>query len=145
MARLPVIRQAKPSDCHGCGVCCFHMGYPAFELPVAQRTEAELESDPELQQLAKDPRMRKRLTSGTPGEKNWHNLTDDLRTEWEEFVRAYQPPSPGELDPPCFWLNEETRLCKHHEYRPNVCRNFAIGSTGCLDWRRFYSDRIQSF
>jgi Fe-S-cluster containining protein len=119
------------------------MGYPAFVLPVAARTEAELESHPELRQQAKDPQTRKRLLAGMPGERNWYNLTDDLRIEWEEFVRTYQSPRQGELDPPCFWLNEETRLCKHHEYRPDVCRNFDIGSSGCLDWRKFYSDRVQ--
>ncbi len=134
-------------DCNGCGVCCLHMGYPAFILPQTPRTEAEIDADPKLKKLALDPRTRKRLLEGIPGEDYWHKLPEHLRDELNEFVSDYRIPAadnPDELDGPCFWLDPETRLCKHHEHRPNVCRDFDIGSKGCLDWRWHYADRIET-
>ena len=143
MSQLPIVGSEKPVECHGCGVCCFHMGYPAFILPQEPRTEAEIEQDPDLRRLAEDSSARKRLLAGVKGEEHWFRLPENLKRELEEFVRSYTPPLEGELDPPCFWLDEETRLCKHHEYRPRVCRDFEIGSSQCLEWRKVYEDRIQ--
>lgn len=32
---------------------------------------------------------------------------------------------------PCVWLNAETGLCNHYDYRPDACRRFEIGSDLC--------------
>jgi Fe-S-cluster containining protein len=37
---------------------------------------------------------------------------------------------------PCIWLDGETRRCRHYEYRPRACREFAVGGTDCRDARR---------
>lgn len=37
---------------------------------------------------------------------------------------------------PCGWFNMETRQCRHHEHRPRVCRDFAIGAEYCINLRR---------
>ncbi len=37
---------------------------------------------------------------------------------------------------PCIWLDVETRRCRHHECRPNVCRDFDIGEEDCLAARK---------
>ena len=103
-------------DCNGCGVCCFHMGYPSYV------TGSETQ----------------------PAEPHWVSLPEDLRVELEEYVATYQPPKDGELDGVCFWLDPKTRLCKHHEYRPNVCRDFPVGGSGCRGWRDHYRDQIQT-
>jgi Fe-S-cluster containining protein len=42
------------------------------------------------------------------------------------------------LDGPCCWFNQETGLCQHHAHRPNVCREFEPGSSGCREWRIYY-------
>ncbi len=32
---------------------------------------------------------------------------------------------------PCLWLDPHTKLCKHYEYRPQLCRDFFCGDE-CL-------------
>ena len=112
MSRLPELPQVE--DCQGCGVCCLHMGYPAFMDPVESSFDARY----------------------------WAALPDDLRDELIEVMDNYQPPAAGQLDGPCVWLDLDTRQCKHHEYRPQVCRDFPVGGSGCRSWRWHYRDRI---
>lgn len=48
------------------------------------------------------------------------------RDGWPDFV-------------PCFWLDLETRKCKHYEHRPEVCRDaLVINDDGCRHWREEY-------
>jgi len=141
-SKLPVV------NCEGCGVCCFHMGYPAYVLPREPMTEAEIESNHELsQRAAKDKRFKQDLLDGHPGESHWHRMPDDLRAQWQAHVDGYQQPNYDgtveSLDGPCIWLDMETRHCIHHEYRPNICRDFKADSPGCHDWRKHYADRIK--
>ncbi len=112
---LPVL------DCRGCGVCCLHMGYPAFNLSVEQ---LEQPGEPmSLNSAAKADWAR------------WQQMPEALRRPILGLMEVYQPPVDGGLDGPCTWLDPETKLCRHHEHRPQVCRDFEIGSQGCLDWR----------
>ena len=41
-------------------------------------------------------------------------------------------------DPACIWLDRKTMKCRYYEYRPMICREFAIGSEDCLGWRQQY-------
>ena len=84
---------------------------------------------------------RDELLAGHDGEKFWHLLPDDLRAEWTSFVASYE--REGELDGPCFWFDMETRMCKHHQHRPNVCRDFETGSAECRSWRKQYQELIR--
>lgn len=146
------IRQEKSSlpviaDCEGCGVCCFHMGYPAFRIPVKPLTDEEIDADPNLvRRIADNPQLRSILRNGDPGETHWHSLPEDLKSEWEAYVHGYQIPDygsePETFDGPCIWLDLETRRCQHHEHRPRVCREFEVASTTCRQWRAYYPDRI---
>ena len=77
-----------------------------------------------------------------PPESHWLDLPSDLKQELLDYIADYQAPPEGELDGSCFWLDKETRLCKHHTHRPNVCRDFSVGSKGCLQWREFYREEI---
>ena len=52
-----------------------------------------------------------------------------LSTDWDDE------------DKPCFWLDVETRLCRHHEYRPDVCREFEVGTPSCHGFR--YTSQVQ--
>lgn len=141
-SNLPVI------SCEGCGVCCFHMGYPAFVLPREPMTDAEINSDPELAKLPEGSRKRADLLAGHPGESWWHALPKDLKDELTEHMSRYQTPAyDGTLesfDGPCIWLDTESRLCRHHLHRPNVCRDFETGCGECLRWRKVYEDKIQN-
>ena len=113
------------------------MGYPAFMLPRAKATAEEIDQAPHLQQLLANGWTRQELLDGHPGESHWHNLPEPLKNEWKEFVAGYKKTE--ELDGKCFWLDPETNLCKHHEFRPNVCRDFEAGSSECRQWRRHFS------
>ena len=115
------------------------MGYPAFIQPSNPLTAEAIEADPQLRELAKNSRTRQQLLDGNPGEEFWHSLPDHLRVELEAFVANYSV-AESELDPPCFWLDMNTRLCKHHEQRPRVCRDFAVGSRVCREWRDHYGN-----
>jgi Fe-S-cluster containining protein len=33
---------------------------------------------------------------------------------------------------PCVWYDLEARSCRHYEWRPDVCRSFAVGGADCL-------------
>ncbi len=124
-------------DCRGCGVCCFHMGYPAFNL-----------SNDHLEKLAAGIQLSSEEASQLgPAAKadleRWVRMPENLRKGLLEEIRSYQPVD-GELDPVCSWLDPTTRLCKHHEHRPQVCRDFDIGCQQCVAWRRVYQHKITS-
>ncbi len=128
------------ANCDGCGVCCLHMGYPAFMLPRAP-ISFDSELTKETQQLLISGWTQAELESGTDGESHWHNLPEELRTEWLDYVKNYE--SVEELDGPCFWFDMESRQCKNHPYRPQVCRDFEVGSETCHQWRRHYHHTIK--
>ena len=136
------------ADCNGCGVCCLHMGYPPFIRPAEPKSPEEIDSDERLvAEIAEDPLRRQELLEGRDGEKWWYRLPDDLRIELDQFIASYQHRNYGEtvatFDGPCCWFNMETRQCRHHQHRPNVCRDFETGSPQCHEWRRYYSDKIR--
>ena len=137
---LPVV------ECGGCGVCCFHMGYPAFVTPKDPLSIAEVELMEAESGKSFSLEQRERLLSGHPGESHWHQLPADLKQQWQEHVDNYQLPKYGKtldtFDGPCIWLDTETRMCKNHLYRPNVCRDFETGNPECLQWRDVYQDKI---
>jgi Fe-S-cluster containining protein len=142
-SELPVI-----AACEGCGVCCFHMGYPAYILPREPMTHAQIDSDPELlKEIESDPLRRQELLNGHPGESYWHAMPKELKEEWSAHVAQYSKPEYGEdpstFDGPCIWLDMETRQCKNHEFRPRICRDFETGSPECLEWRSYYRDKIE--
>lgn len=122
------------------------MGYPAYITPRDPMTEAEIDRREEEQGKKFSDIRRAELLAGHPGESYWHELPSDLKSELEAHMADYQKPKYGKtldtFDGPCIWLDMETRMCKHHTVRPNVCRDFETGSRECLDWRRTYEDRI---
>ncbi|QEG23119.1 Flagellin N-methylase [Mariniblastus fucicola] len=110
-------------------------------------TEEEIDADPVLSKLPKGSRRRKDLIAGNPGESWWHELPKELKVPLVEHMKNYvRPKYDGTLesfDGPCIWLDQETRLCKHHLHRPNVCRDFETGCGECLQWREVYSGQIK--
>lgn len=36
---------------------------------------------------------------------------------------------------PCIWWEPATGMCRHHDIRPNVCREYVIGEDLCLETR----------
>ena len=110
-------------------------------LPAEPLTMEQIQADPKLKEQARDPEIMRHLLEGHPGESFWHALPDHLRRELE-MVLTEEKDSGVTMDGPCIWLDPDSRRCRHHEYRPSVCREFEIGSQECLDWRRTYRSSI---
>jgi Fe-S-cluster containining protein len=123
------------------------MGYPAYVTPRDPMTSAEIDALQQQTGNTFSARRRKEMLAGHPGESHWHNVSDELKAELEAYIASYEKPKYGQtldtFDGPCIWLDMETRMCKHHTVRPNVCRDFETGSPECLDWRRTYEDKIK--
>jgi Fe-S-cluster containining protein len=115
--RLNVITEAvTKADCKGCGACCRHVGHPMFWWDV--------------------------WGEGRPEEKYWTRLPKHLKREveahWEKRLADYEAglrDTTDDYGEPCFWLLPDG-TCKHHEYRPEVCRDFEVGGEDCLRFRR---------
>ena len=60
-------------------------------------------------------------------------IPPELQQEVKQYAKllAAVPYPPG----PCLWFDVTTRKCRHHEHRPNVCREFPIGEEDCLAYR----------
>jgi Fe-S-cluster containining protein len=103
---LPVIE-----SCDGCGGSCCRV----VTLPPFRRVFAEA------------------------GEEAWERLRWD-RPELREGLlaaeRAIKASGSPTFGSPCLWLDGETGRCRHHEFRPRACREFAVGGVDCRDARR---------
>lgn len=64
-------------------------------------------------------------------------LPDALRDEiaWHQKEEEDAGWTRHERGLPCIWLDPETRLCTQYAYRPDRCRDFPVGDTGCAFWR----------
>lgn len=98
-----------PSSCDGCGVCCQGIGSPI--VLYASRPHYAVPHPfrpPDLPQ----------------------ELVDEINQHFSGLLRGQEPQES------CLWFDFQTRLCKHHEYRPQVCRDYEIGGRECLRERR---------
>ncbi len=83
-----------------------------------------------------------RASEGQPDEEFWLMLPEDLKQELNAYIAGYLHPKASQLDGPCCWYDQDLRCCKHHEYRPRVCRDFAVGCADCIGWRRQLIDDV---
>ena len=74
-------------------------------------------------------------TDTQPPEEHWELLPMELKKELTQFAASYRAPLKGDLDGPCFWFDQVSRRCRHHQHRPRVCREFQVGGRDCLAWR----------
>lgn len=93
-------------DCTGCGACCTHMVSPPFLC---------LDDDEEFAALkTRRPDLAAELVADIE-----RRIRDGDRTD----------------DAPCTWLDPGTMRCRHYEDRPEICREFEMGSEDCLAHR----------
>ena len=51
---------------------------------------------------------------------------------------AYASLDRDEEEVPCCWLDLQTKQCRFYEFRPDICRDFEVGSEACIGSRRLY-------
>jgi Fe-S-cluster containining protein len=61
----------------------------------------------------------------------------ELKVEIENFRDYVRSGVPDEF--PCIWLDLGTMRCKHHEHRPDICRDYEMGGEDCR-WQRAQSN-----
>jgi Fe-S-cluster containining protein len=61
-------------------------------------------------------------------------LVQEMQKYLRRLVSNQKPYHP--TYPACLWYDVQTKRCKHWELRPTICRNFTIGGTHCLNYRR---------
>lgn len=104
---LPLVRKVS---CDGCGACCMHMGFPPF-APMFEQPDYLAKSDPQWLALREShPELAAEALQGAKDNR-------------------------GDQELPCVWLDLQTRQCRHYEHRPDICREFEMGSPECLDHR----------
>jgi Fe-S-cluster containining protein len=105
---MTTVTQSLPVlNCDGCGVCC----HGQAALPVGWYVGFYANAD---EQAALPP-----------------PLLASLGAMRERFDAEGWPPDGS----PCVWYDDEARRCRHHEHRPEVCRDFEVGGEGCLRLR----------
>ena len=70
----------------------------------------------------------------------WARMPEELRQQLREYgdnLRAKKRP-PHPTHPVCLWLDRENNRCRHYEWRPQICRDFEVGSRDCHSWRKEY-------
>lgn len=98
------------ASCDNCGVCCLGQGFPpGYDVVLINPKLWPIEED--VERVAALPAQLR------------HQLIDHLAGEFSASTE------------PCIWFDVETKLCRHHEHRPSICREFELGSTACLGWR----------
>jgi uncharacterized protein len=104
---LPVI------SCDTCnGACCRHMVMPPF-VPYFY------DGSPLANEEFTTFRYR------------WPELYAELLAEYDRKQREHDWPE----ESPCFWLDQATGKCKHYDARPDICREFEVGSPACVSHR----------
>ena len=104
---LPVLSSAedRPTSCEGCGACCRRNGSPPLLFNSGLGTAGHHPLRP----------------PGLPAE-----LIAEVDAAFLGLHRGQEPPGP------CIWLDAATDRCRHYDWRPQVCRDYAIGSPSCL-------------
>jgi Fe-S-cluster containining protein len=98
------------ASCEGCGACCLVVSRPPF----------------------------RRVFDGE-GEEVWERLKwerPDLRAEVLADDRARAAAGGPFYGTPCLWYDPKTARCRHYDWRPRACREFAVGGVDCIDARR---------
>jgi Fe-S-cluster containining protein len=107
---VPSSPLAVLESCDGCGACCRVVTLPPFRRPF-----------------------------GAPGEERWERLgreRPDLAAELLTDDRARRARGAPDYGTPCTWFDADTLRCRHYEYRPRACHEFAVGGVDCRDARR---------
>ena len=103
--------QKTEVTCEGCGVCCMHVSVPPY-------------NEQEKEWLKKnEPAVYGDLMAVRRSQYRFSQAFGDALHFSDERI-------------PCGWFDLVTGQCRHHEHKPEVCRDFEVGGGGCLDFRK---------
>ena len=103
------LKVLKPETCNDCGLCCEGNGSPVV-LYAAN---------------ARYPSKHPHRPVGIPQE-----LIDEIDLHFTGLFRGQ------ESQDRCLWFDAENRVCKHYEWRPQVCHEYELSGYACLEKRR---------
>jgi uncharacterized protein len=111
------------SSCDGCGACCTYVGVPPgygkfYFSGAPALNDADWESIDGMR---------------------WRAMPDGPRAElivYNAAVDAGTAADRTDAVTPCLWYDPSSGRCRHYEWRPQVCRDFARGSANCLSARQ---------
>ena len=69
-------------------------------------------------------------------DQRWIDLPQPLVGEIEAHLKALGGDENADFGQACIWFDPQKKNCRHHEFRPQLCRDFEIGSEACLRVRR---------
>lgn len=87
---------------------------------------------------------------GTEDHTRWLAMPAELRAELKAYydgvqagtiqdrTRNFGYQANPENDIPCLWYDLDAKRCKHHEHRPDVCREFDVGGPECKATRQHF-------
>ena len=118
--------------CEGCGACCLEQESPPLYLWILDRLEGRDNGDIAFHE------------KHNPGDlARVRVLPEELKQELRDYSEHLKVKKLGHPNNDiCIWFDEEIRKCKHHDLRPDTCREFEVGDEGCLSWREEYADNI---
>lgn len=104
--------------CESCGgKCCQRIGLPPFEV-----------ANPDLGPQPVPPGLDVWMLLDT---ELFLDMPAELRAEHAALVRDLAADPTGR---PCAWLDDAGR-CRHYDWRPAVCRDWAEGAEPCVETR----------
>lgn len=111
---LPIV-----ATCDGCSACCREQeSPPGYVAMIARGVSAW-------------PDIRDRI--------RFERMPEALKEQLRRYIADLLAGKPRS-DEACIWLDRENNRCRHYEWRPEICRNFEVGCSGCLRWREKYGD-----
>ncbi len=145
---------AAVTNCEDCGSCCRHIGTPPGYAVFYPR-EGEI---PDAYTGSPDYATWRTLPADAEAELRAYyagvaagTLFDRSRGEIEagkalEAIKAGRLTlaarhlkAAGSVPIPCLWYDEESKRCRHYEYRPEVCRTaIQPGDDVCLATRKAF-------
>jgi hypothetical protein len=115
-------------NCDDCGVCCMEQCSPPLYAWILARLEGW------------EPGGVGFFTRDSPEDlARVRALPEELKQGLRDYLAILRVGGEHPNEEICLWCDEEKRSCKHHELRPQICRDFDTGCEDCLHWRESYS------
>ncbi len=103
--------------CKDCGQCCMSQESPPMYVGYLPGAPFENEDCADARRVRNMPQA----------------LRDELTAYMKNVLTGVKPPHP--TYPACLWYDAASKRCKHHDLRPDICRDFEVGDKYCQRYR----------